>query len=326
MGFSKTVASTLTCFALSGALAGAQQRGTAIPPGSHVTGHLFIATQTEQLWQVLRFPIVDDKTVYAPDRAYLNVSPPIAVGPDGALYGAITSDYNANIVVYAKDAYAPSHYLYLPAPPPSYYGYDTAMTVDRAGYLFVSHYYEGSADAKRPINTVGTFVYAPGSKGYDKPLRTIGMPNAFGMSTDAKGSLYVANVSEVDVYDTPVKRPKLARKIFGSTFQGQNVAEALTIDGTTLYVFDGPYGGGPSQDVSAYAAASQGPVNPLRTISLAGNLAPSGAVGVSGIGLFVPLMATNDAAFLEYNKYDRGRPRIIDQGAYGEPLAIAAGP
>ena len=260
--------------------------GAIAAPGIAATKHAYLSGANDADIpytldaRTVAYAVNDGRLADRPDRIYQDTAGPIAFDVQGRLYA---SQFECSIAVFAKNStrlvsklqifdYDTCGY--------DYYRYwnITALTVDRAGYIYVSlELFAGSALHKTSGYDCGlsyfacTLVYAPGSSGSTPPIQVIDpFASNDGLATDSAGNLYVHEIeNEIDVIAHPTTHPKHVRKIVP---RGLYDARNPVISDGLLYVqvrkcANG--GAGPCEPgVAVFPENAHGVVKPLRLIIL----------------------------------------------------------
>jgi len=201
----------------------------------------------------------------------------------------------SNVAVFAPGASGDAPPLRTISGPATELQAPSALSLDRAGNLYVVDSYGVSSGCSSPTQGCWTVnVYAPGASGNAAPIRSIRGPAtklfyAYGSAVDASGNVYVADGYHVNccvtVYAAGASgNVKPLRTIQGSrTDLAVPVGVALDSHGN-VYVLNAE--GSPTRSVTVYAAGAHGNVKPIRDIvgQNTGLYAAPAGIAVDGSG------------------------------------------
>jgi hypothetical protein len=258
-----------------------------LTPGAVIRAHLYVSVASRSA-SIERFPIIKGIPEEKPDRVYRGYGGLLAVGGDGTLYAALSTDTGDIVVnVFPPNATKPARKIIIPnlaAPCQAGSGGGTAaggVAADATDHLFVAIYtYAGGARPRvkgggraleRPVwPCEGVAVYAPRARGEARPIRVIryGQSAALqGLAVDASDNLYVADYPrKVDEFSNAIFHPQETRE-FSSDYIAYVHAVATDAAGDVFIASSNvAYRNG---RIDRYAMGAKGRGAPTSVISLA---------------------------------------------------------
>jgi hypothetical protein len=256
--------------------------------------HLYVAQvdRTTQQGVVERFPLRSGRLSHTPDLSYSGFTGPIAVDPADNVYIAksFAPSRTQEIDVFASGSTTPSRRLLV-----TYSNAlvsTTALTVDRAGFLYVAF----SARTSGGVTYIAN-VYAPGARGHATPVA--GITSAFqepfsALALDDAGRLYASFSTfpsnpqgGIAVYSNPHSSPTAVQVLSSPYIDG---VTGIAIAAGEVYVLSASFqlGGGPRGFVLAFHVSAGGGVHLDRKITVQNQVALRGGIALDGGRLFVP--------------------------------------
>lgn len=145
---------------------------------------------------LLRFPIVNGVPARMPDLTIPNVGGgPIAVSPLGCAHSVLYTNNAETILAFDFGHAKADRTIVLPPPSPGLSWSVAGLAVDRAGYLYVGAFQQGSDAFGRKyrvrIPTAGVLVYSPTANGHAQPVAAISNPYVLAIAIDEMGNLFL---------------------------------------------------------------------------------------------------------------------------------------
>jgi hypothetical protein len=155
--------------------------------------HLYASGNGSRL---LRFPIVNGVPARMPDLTISNVGGgPIAVSPLGGAGSVLYTNNAETILAFDYGHTKADRTIVLPPPSPGLSWAVAGLAVDKAGYLYVGAFQQGSDGFGRKyrvrIPTAGVLVYGPTANGPAHPVATISNAYVLAIAMDETGNLFL---------------------------------------------------------------------------------------------------------------------------------------
>jgi hypothetical protein len=145
---------------------------------------------------LMRFPIVNGVPARMPDLTISNVGGgPIAVSPLGGAGSVLYTNNAETILAFDYGHTKADRTIVLPPPSPGLSWSVAGLAVDRAGYLYVGAFQQGSDAFGRKyrvrIPTAGVLVYRPTANGRAHPVAAISNAYVLAIAMDETGNLFL---------------------------------------------------------------------------------------------------------------------------------------
>lgn len=145
---------------------------------------------------LLRFPIVRGVPARWPDLMISNAGGgPIAVSPLGGAGSVLYTNNGETILAFDYGHTKADRTIVLPPPSPGLSWSVAGLAVDRAGYLYVGAFQQGSDAFGRKyrvrIPTAGVLVYSPTANGRAHPVAAISNAYVLAIAIDEAGNLFL---------------------------------------------------------------------------------------------------------------------------------------
>lgn len=284
---------------------------------------------------VAAYPLVGPKPAARPDRVYVGVSAPIAIGPDGRLY-TTSGSFSNTIAVFAAGSTKLERTITIPSSVCSYYPRPSAVAVDANNYLYVAYNSVCSilVSVKSALPGSGVLVYPPSASGSSAPAAVIDIGNfpdetccAAGLAIDRTGDLNLAvngSLAYVSTYATPETKPTLVR-----TLLSQEVLGDLAVDRSNgeLYAVSCP--SVPNCFITVFPARASGFAIPARQIfpvRESQKLIRFSGVALDGHEIFTAASTYTGGKLLEFDAPHAGPQVPLSVIKIPNGLGVAIGP